>query len=191
MTVIQSPSNKLFLSINFNTEGTPPTLCKSSIKNLPLGFKSARYGVDAIIFWKSSILKSTFAAFAIAKKCSTELVEPPKTAINLIAFSIELLVTISLGFKSNSNIFLIAFPIRLHSFFLFSLIAGSEELYGSDIPNASIAEAMVFAVYIPPHAPAPGQALFITHLNWSSDIFPETFSPQASKAETTSNLFPL
>ena len=57
------------------------------------------------------MLKSTFAAFAIAKKCSTELVEPPRTAINLTAFSIELLVTISLGFRSNSKIFLIASPI--------------------------------------------------------------------------------
>ena len=50
VTVIQLPSNKLFLSINFKTEGIPPTLCKSSIKNLPLGFKSARYGVVSIIF---------------------------------------------------------------------------------------------------------------------------------------------
>ena len=52
---------------------------------------------------------------------------PPPTG-SLIAFSTELLVIISLGFISNSKIFLIAFPISLHSFFLFSLIAGFDEL---------------------------------------------------------------
>jgi len=50
---------------------------------------------------------------------------------------------------------------------------------------------MVFAVYIPPQAPAPGQAFFIILLNSFSSIFPETFSPQASNAETTSSFFPL
>ena len=50
-----------------------------------------------------------------------------------------------------------------------------------------MAEAMVLAVYIPPQAPAPGQALRITFMYSFSSIFPATFSPQASKAETTSN----
>ena len=36
--------------------------------------------------------------------------------------------------------------------------AGVDELYGSDMPSASIAEAIVLAVYMPPQAPAPGQA---------------------------------
>ena len=37
--------------------------------------------------------------------------------------------------------------------------AGIEELYGTLNPRASIALAIVFAVYIPPHAPGPGQEL--------------------------------
>ena len=37
--------------------------------------------------------------------------------------------------------------------------AGIDELYGSDMPMASIAEAIVLAVYMPPQAPAPGQAV--------------------------------
>jgi len=45
----------------------------------------------------------------------------------------------------------------------------------------------VLAVYIPPQAPAPGQAFLITFLYSFSSIFPETFSPQASKADTTSS----
>ena len=38
-----------------------------------------------------------------------------------------------------------------------------EELFGKQNPIASIAEAIVFAVYIPPQAPAPGQAFLIMH----------------------------
>jgi hypothetical protein len=34
-----------------------------------------------------------------------------------------------------------------------------EELYGSDMPSASMADAMVLAVYMPPQAPGPGQEL--------------------------------
>jgi len=34
-------------------------------------------------------------------------------------------------------------------------------LKGNDIPSASMAAAIVFAVYIPPQAPAPGQAFSI------------------------------
>ena len=55
------------------------------------------------------------------------------------------------------------------------------------MPKASIAEAIVFAVYIPPHAPAPGHAFLITFLYSLSSILPDTFSPHASNAETTSN----
>ena len=40
----------------------------------------------------------------------------------------------------------------------FGSSAGVDELYGSDMPSASIAEAIVLAVYMPPQAPAPGQA---------------------------------
>ena len=52
-----------------------------------------------------------------------------------------------------------------------------------------MAEAMVLAVYMPPHAPAPGQAFCITSLYSASAILPDTFSPHASKAETMSNFF--
>jgi hypothetical protein len=85
-------------------------------------------------------------------------VEPPRIVTNLIAFSSDFLVMISDGLISFSSSKRIALPAFLDSSFLASLKAGLEELYGNAIPNASIAEAMVFAVYIPPHAPAPGQA---------------------------------
>src|SRR5690606_3617374 len=72
-----------------------------------------------------------------------------------------------------------------------SLMAGVEELKGNDIPKASIADAIVFAVYIPPQAPAPGQALCITSWNSDSSIVPATFCPYASNAEIISNFLPL
>ena len=147
--------------MNFKTAGTPPISCKSSIRYFPLGFKFPRNGVSLDIFWKSSIPKSIFAVLQIAKICNTAFVDPPKTVINLTAFSIDFLVIISLGFIS----FLIKFKIELaiifFSFDLSLLTAGFDELYGSDIPIASIADDMVLAVYIPPQAPGPGQALLI------------------------------
>ena len=84
-----------------------------------------------------------------------------------------------------------ASPTFSHSFFLFELTAGFDELYGNAMPSASIEEAMVLAVYIPPQAPAPGQAFFTICLNSDSSIVPATFSPQASNAETMSNFLSL
>ena len=180
-------------NIYLSTPGIPPTPCRSSIEYLPLGFKSANNGVLSLILLKSSKVKSILAAFAIAKKCNTALVDPPNTVTNLNAFSNDSLVTISDGLISFSNSNLIASPALTDScpFKLPSLTAGLEELKGKDIPNASIAEAIVLAVYIPPHAPAPGHALCTTSLNSASSIVPATFCPKASKAEIISNFLPL
>jgi hypothetical protein len=49
---------------------------------------------------KSSIVHSTPAAWAIARKCSTALVEPPVAMITATAFSSDLRVTMSRGFRS-------------------------------------------------------------------------------------------
>jgi hypothetical protein len=40
-----------------------------------------------------------------------------------------------------------------------------------------MAEAMVLAVYIPPHAPAPGQALRTVSMRVASSDLPDTNSP--------------
>jgi hypothetical protein len=50
-------------------------------------------------------------------------------------------------------------------------------LYGRLMPIVSIADAIVFAVYIPPHAPAPGHELRSTFFLSSSLIDPLTNSP--------------
>ena len=119
------------------------------------------------------------------------MVDPPSATTNLIAFSKDFRVIISKGFKSLTNRFLIALPQFSDSITFILLLAGFEELKGKDIPKASIADAIVLAVYIPPHAPAPGQAFLIIDLySWLS-ILPETLLPHASKAETMSNFLPL
>ena len=141
----------------------------------------------SLIFWKSSNVNSISAALAIAKKCNTALVDPPIIVTKRIAFSNDLRVTISKGLISFSKRTLIALPAAIDPAFFASPSAGFEELYGKAIPKASIAEAIVFAVYIPPHAPAPGQAFSITSWYSFSSILPATFAPHASKAETTSN----
>ena len=190
VTVKQSPCNIPFSSINFITAGVPPTLCKSSIKYFPEGFKSANTGVLSLNFWMSSIVNFNPTECAIAIKCKTAFVDPPRTKTILIAFSNAFIVIISLGLISFSNKIRIAFPASSHSFFFSSLKAGLEELNGKLIPKASIAEAIVFAVYIPPQAPAPGQAFLMIPLKSSGVILLFIFLPSASKADTIFNCSP-
>jgi len=49
--------------------------------------------------------------------------------------------------------------------------------FGRLMPSASIATAIVFAVYIPPQAPAPGQALRTISRRVSSSIAPDRNFP--------------
>ena len=134
---------------------------------------------------------SISAVRAMAKRWSTALVEPPNKVISLNAFSSDFLVTMSLGFRSNSSSFSILLPATSHSMTFSALLAGLEELYGRVIPIASMALAMVLAVYIPPQAPGPGHACLTISLKVASSMAPDTFCPHASKAETTSNFCPL
>ena len=84
-----------------------------------------------------------------------------------------------------------ALPASLHSCCFSSLSAGLEEEYGKLIPNASMADAIVLAVYIPPQAPAPGHACCIIPLKSASVNSPAIFCPSASKAETIFKSCPL
>ena len=55
--------------------------------------------------------------------------------------------------------FMTAAPALYESRRLFSDTASCAELLGSDRPSASIADAIVLAVYMPPHEPGPGIAV--------------------------------
>ena len=59
------------------TAGVPPYRCISSITYFPEGFKSAKKGVLSEIRWKSSRVRSTLTARAMAMRWSTALVLPP------------------------------------------------------------------------------------------------------------------
>mmetsp|Transcript_19205 Transcript_19205/g.30505 ORF Transcript_19205/g.30505 Transcript_19205/m.30505 type:complete len:209 (+) Transcript_19205:517-1143(+) len=154
--VIQSPSISPFCSRYFRTAGVPPILCISSMTYLPLGLRSAINGTFWLILLKASSSSSTPAARAIAKRWSTAFVDPPRAIVSTIEFSNAALDIISLGFRSSSRRFLIAFPAFIHSSCFILESAGYELECGNAIPIASIAQAMVLAVYIPPHAPGPG-----------------------------------
>ncbi len=56
-----------------------------------------------------------------------------------------------------------------------------EESYGSAMPRASMAEAMVLAVYMPPHAPAPGHELRTMSKRVASSMRPEEKAPGGSE----------
>ena len=83
-----------------------------------------------------------------------------------------------------------AAPARRHSSALPGSSAGSDELYGSDRPSASIATAIVLAVYMPPHAPAPGHAWRTISMRCSSVMTPAMYSPYDWKAEMMSRGLP-
>ena len=77
----------------------------------------------------------------------------------IIAFSKACRVKISLGLMSSLSRCLIDSPAASHSDIFAFDSAGLDEDPGRVMPITSIAVAMVFAVYIPPQAPPPGQAL--------------------------------
>ena len=61
-------------------------------------------------------------------------------------------------------------------------MAGGAALPGSDMPIASAALAIVLAVYMPPHAPSPGQMARSMVSTSSRRIRPREQAPTASNA---------
>ena len=82
-----------------------------------------------------------------------------------------------------------AFPASFASIFLFWETAVIAELFGRLSPIASMAQAIVFAVYIPPHEPGPGIAQRSISPNCASLIEPFALCPTASNTLTISNSF--
>mmetsp|Transcript_22983 Transcript_22983/g.45235 ORF Transcript_22983/g.45235 Transcript_22983/m.45235 type:complete len:249 (-) Transcript_22983:422-1168(-) len=166
-------------------------LCTSSMTYLPEGFKSASRGVLSLIRVKSSSWRSTSMARAMAIKWRTALVEPPRATTHVIAFSKAFLVIISDGRIFFSSSSLTAFPTRSHSLTLSADTAGLLDEKGRDMPSASMADAIVLAVYMPPHAPGPGHALHTMSRRSASSIVPAMYCPYDWKAETISRTSPL
>mmetsp|Transcript_8323 Transcript_8323/g.26024 ORF Transcript_8323/g.26024 Transcript_8323/m.26024 type:complete len:215 (-) Transcript_8323:723-1367(-) len=159
VTVICDPSNMLLSIMNLMTPGVPPMAWTSSMTYFPDGLRSARNGVTSEMRWKSSNEMRTAGSWHardIAIRCKTAFVDPPVTITIRIAFSNAAFVMMSRGFKSSSSKFLIAAPAASHSACFSSESAGIDDEYGRDMPKASMAVAIVLAVYMPPHAPWPG-----------------------------------
>ncbi len=164
---------------------------KCDMLYFPLGFKSQRTGTRFPISVKSSRQRFTPAECAMARRWRQALVEPPKVITTVIAFSKAFLVIISDGRIFFSIRLTTASPASLASFFFSSEIASWAELSGKLIPKASIADDIVFAVYIPPHEPGPGMALFSISRSSFSSMLPPACAPTASKTETMSRFFSL
>ena len=103
-----------------------------------------------------------------------------------IAFSKAARVMTSRGLRSCSRRRRTARPARKHSSSFPPSSAGVEDEYGRLIPRASIAQAIVFAVYIPPQAPAPGQLSWMMVFRSSAVIRPARNSPYDCAASTMS-----
>ena len=140
---------------------------------------------------KSSIVHVTPAECAIARKCSTALVDPPTAMTTLTAFSIASRVTIWRGricfsMARTST----AADVAALSAFSRSGLAIVDE-YGRLMPSASNADDMVFAVNMPPQAPVPGSALRSMPSKSSFDSLPAVNSPTASNGLTMVRSLPL
>ena len=154
----------------------------------PLGLRSASTGTRRPIRAKSSSLSRTPAAWAMARRCSTALVEPPRAITTVMAFSKALRVRMSRGRTPRAIRSTTARPARSQSSRFASETAAWAELLGRLIPRASIAEAMVLAVYMPPQEPAPGMAQASSRSRSRSLIAWRACCPTASKTETMSTL---
>ena len=94
----------------------------------------------------------------MASRCSTALVEPPSAMTTVMAFSKAFFVRMSSGRMPCLSISTTHAPARRQSSILAGEMAFCAELLGRLMPSASMALAMVLAVYMPPQEPGPGMA---------------------------------
>src|ERR1039458_3925453 len=94
----------------------------------------------------------------MASRCKTALVEPLNAMTTVMAFSRAFFVMMSSGRMFFFNISITQAPARRQSSILAGEMAFWAELLGRLMPRASMALAMVLAVYMPPQEPGPGMA---------------------------------
>ena len=123
---------------------------------------------------KSSKVNFTPASCAIAGKCNAVFDEPPNAISTATAFSNASLVIISFGLSPAFNTSITCIPAFLANLALSENTAGTVPFPGSPIPNASVKQFIVFAVYIPEHDPHVGHAISSTIFNSLFVIFPDS-----------------
>ena len=142
-----------------------------------------------LILSNNSMGRSTPASCAIAVKCKTAFVDPPKAMSTRMAFKNAFKFMILRGVKFSLTTSTTLFPLSYAIIFFFEDTASEVPQNGSDMPKASDAHAIVFAVNIPEHAPAPGQAFKIKLSKSTLDIFFCLYAASASNVSwTKSNL---
>src|SRR6266542_2360191 len=148
--VTESPCSRPAPSRIFITCGMPPARCRSTVRYLPEGLRSHSTGTLLRTRSKSSIVHSTPAACAMARKCSTALVEPPIAMTTAIAFSIASRVTMSRGLRSfftaSTSTRADSRVERTFSSCGFAIVDENGRL----MPSASKAALIVLAEYMPP-----------------------------------------
>src|SRR5216683_1282383 len=164
-----------------HNSGVPPARWKSVATKRPPGFRSAISGVRRLMASKSPSSSGTPASLASASRWRTALVDPPVAATPAMAFSNEARFTTSSGRRFSRRSWTtcspaarVAAPLRGSSAGMLAYPTGAR-------PSSSVASAMVFAVYWPPHAPGPGQATSSRSCSARSVILPAAWAPTASK----------
>ena len=162
--------------------GTPPILKTSFITYWPKGLTLPRCGTLSPMRLKSSSSSSTPASWAMARRWRTAFVEPPKAMTTAMALCSDSRVMMSRAVMPWRSMFTTASPDLRANIVRLRWMAGGAAEPGSDMPMASAAEAMVFAVYIPPQAPSPGQTARSMASTSFWDMVPARQAPTASKA---------
>ena len=101
-----------------------------------------------------------------------------------IAFSSESRVITRLGRRSSASTRITISPTCSATVSFSESSAGTIAAPPGEIPSASNAQAIVFAVNWPPQAPAPGLATSSSDRSSSSVIFPAEWAPTASNTST-------
>ena len=109
------------------------------------------------------------------------MVEPPPALTAMIAFSNACFVMMRRGVSSCSTAWTAIWPAFCDHSRRRTCVAGAEEEPIGAMPMASPIVAIVLAVNMPPHEPAPGQASFSSSSRSASLIVPRATAPTASK----------
>ena len=139
-------------------------------------------GTLAPIRLKSASSSGTSASLAMASRCRTALVLPPKAMTTAMAFSNASRVRICRAVMPFSSMATTASPERLAKPSRRRSTAGGAALPSRLRPSASPTLAMVLAVYIPPQAPSPGQIARSMASTSSRLMSPRAQAPTASNA---------
>src|SRR3989304_8569794 len=130
------------------------------------------------------------ASFAIADKCSVVFVDPPRAISTAMAFSNASFFRMAEGVMLPHTSLTILSPVSLAIRAFKALLASAVPQYGSDIPKASVTQAMLLAVHMPLQEPQPGHAEPSNRSNSFSLILPANTWPTASETFEKPIFFP-